>query len=1237
MPENIDRKCRNSKRPMTFHRVRPCYIPLFLAWIFTLAIVVANPSMALSQQVVIENSTGYIDVSSQMSYIEDPGNELAIDDVTAVTARWKAVAEKHVNLGYTGSAYWFRIVLVNPGDAAVPRLLEIDFPTLDRVELYKPNSHGGYSVSLTGDRLPFVSREIMDANFLFRLNLPAGPSNLYLRIESAGSLRFKAAVLSEDILVERRGRQMPLIWLLYGMMLLAALFNLFIFALARDRVYLYFSLFAVLMLLFQAAHRGYAFQFLWPQSPWWANTCSPVFLNLMGAFCALFCSSVMDTRATNRIIDRILALFGLILFPLAAALSMVLPVNIIMPASYYCIVAFAICIIGTMMYYFSRGNRFARYFLSGIAFVGVFAIIGSLTALGKLPSATLTEWSTEAGFLGLIFFVSLGLVDRIRELNAALLVSKEDITRKNEALNRKNEDLEATNEELQATMEELEASNEALFQSSRELEEKTRELDNYFNYALDLFCIADTDGYFHRLNREWERVLGYTMEELQGARFLDFVHPDDVSATLNALSSLGAQKEVFSFTNRYRCRNGSYRWIEWRSYPVGKLIYAAARDMTERINTTEELKKSEERFRNLIESSPEPLVLAREERLVYGNRAFCLLVGAAHQDTFIGKRLLDYVVPDTRVEMAAYIAARGRGEPVPAHFESEGLREDDSTFPCEISISTVDLPDGPALLAYVRNITDRKRAEEALRESERKYRQLFKHAPAGIYEVDLTTGRFKNVNSIICEYTGYSEQELLTRSTVDILTEESARRFLDRLENIARGESVPMNPEYRIKNKDGSIRWVQLNVEFMRQEDRITGATVVAHDITERKQAESDRERMQAQLIQAQKMEAVGTLAGGIAHDFNNMLGGIMGSLDLIDLLLQKDEAPRRESLIKYVETAMESSRRAADITKQLLTISRKSELKLAPVDVTLSLKHIMKLCQNSFPKSVELNFRTGDGRMRIMADPVQIEQVILNLCVNASHAMTVMRPEGERQGGILTVEPGEIICDGAICARHPDARPGESYVRIRVSDTGVGMEESIRLQIFDPFFTTKSSQDGIGLGLAMVYNIVKQHGGFIDVYTDPGRGSTFSIYLPSLGEDLPDQHREAAVSIVRGTGKILIIDDEKAILRIARGMLEQCGYTTLTAQGGQEGIMIFREEHSAIDGVLLDLSMPGLTGLEVFEHMKKIDPGVRVLMASGLMEETEVRKALATGVKGFLQKPYSAGELSTKIKEALG
>ena len=407
-------------------------------------------------------------------------------------------------------------------------------------------------------------------------------------------------------------------------------------------------------------------------------------------------------------------------------------------------------------------------------------------------------------------------------------------------------------------------------------------------------------------------------------------------------------------------------------------------------------------------------------------------------------------------------------------------------------------------------------------------------------------------------------------------------------------------------------------------------------DLTERKNAEAEKERVRSQLVQAQKMEAVGTLAGGIAHDFNNVLGGIMGSLNLVDLMLKKERLDNAEKIFKYMETATDSSRRAADMTRQLLTLSRKRELQKSPVIVQNSLKNILNICKNSFPKSVDLDFRCGGEPLTVHADPTQIEQALLNLCVNASHAMTLMRAEGARHGGRLTVEARPVSCDHEFCALHPGAIEGASCVMIRVEDTGVGMDEGIQSRIFDPFYTTKSQDEGTGLGLAITYSIVKQHGGFIDVESEPGQGSVFKLYLPLMeetGAGLPDR----AHGIVRGAGRILVVDDEETILRVAMAMLEQCGYEVITAGSADQGIRVFEQEHAGIRAVVLDTAMPGKSGLEVFGAMKEIDPGVRVLLCSGFMDASTMEKAREMGVRAFINKPYSLEELSRKISEVTG
>ncbi|MBP7738713.1 MAG: response regulator [Spirochaetes bacterium] len=447
---------------------------------------------------------------------------------------------------------------------------------------------------------------------------------------------------------------------------------------------------------------------------------------------------------------------------------------------------------------------------------------------------------------------------------------------------------------------------------------------------------------------------------------------------------------------------------------------------------------------------------------------------------------------------------------------------------------------------------------------------------------------------------------------------------------------MPQYFEWLHSRKDGSSFNAEISLNTIELRSGIH-LQVIVRDISDRKRAEAEKERIQAQLIQAQKMEAIGTLAGGIAHDFNNMLGGIIGSLNLIDLLTEKENLVQKEALRKYLDTAMESSRRAAETTKQLLTLSRRQELSFAPVDITQSLRNVQKICKNSFPKSINLDFIIQDLPLMANADFTQVEQILLNLCVNASHAMTIMRPEGSKMGGSLTVQAARIKCDAEFSALHPQAQTGIDYIRISVSDTGIGMNEDVRKCIFEPFFTTKAQGSGTGLGLAMVYSIINQHTGFIDVYSEEGSGSTFTVYLPAIEEGaVHGVSKEKPDGIIRGAGRILVIDDEPAILRIARGMLEQCGYEVVTADNGKEGIAIYEQGPDPFDAVVLDLSMPGISGHEVLKRLREINPSVRVLVTSGLAEDEEIKKITSGGYGGFMQKPYTAAEFSSNLKNLL-
>ena len=334
------------------------------------------------------------------------------------------------------------------------------------------------------------------------------------------------------------------------------------------------------------------------------------------------------------------------------------------------------------------------------------------------------------------------------------------------------------------------------------------------------------------------------------------------------------------------------------------------------------------------------------------------------------------------------------------------------------------------------------------------------------------------------------------------------------------------------------------------------------------------------------------------------------------------------------IEIIEQSADRAADMVRQLLTLSRKHELHFASIDLNNSVKNVLKIGKNSFDKSVEFSVAYSDKPVLVNADPTQMEQVILNLCVNASHAMTIMRKKDEHKGGTISISFDVIESDKYFSMSHPGAKQVD-YHLLNVSDTGIGMDQETIANIFNPFFSTKDKGVGSGLGLSMVYNIIKQHSGFIDVYSEEGKGSYFNIYLPVL-KTQNQIIQEVEEDIEYGSGLVLVIDDEDVIRKIAGEILEQLGYDVVIAEDGIRGIEIYKERKNEIDLVLLDMAMPKLSGKETYIELKKNNPSVRVLMTSGFKFDERVQDALDLGVNGFVQKPYSIKTISREIKKIL-
>lgn len=409
--------------------------------------------------------------------------------------------------------------------------------------------------------------------------------------------------------------------------------------------------------------------------------------------------------------------------------------------------------------------------------------------------------------------------------------------------------------------------------------------------------------------------------------------------------------------------------------------------------------------------------------------------------------------------------------------------------------------------------------------------------------------------------------------------------------------------------------------------DAFSGGVLIILDVT--------RElRKDLQLQQAQKMDMIGNLAGGLAHDLNNLLGGISGSAEMMGFLILNPTFDHQQFL-QYQEMIIQSVSRAAEMVKQLLTLSRKQEVALQPADLNTILSNVARLAERTLMKCVGLDIRYPEGEAMIMADAPRMEQVFLNLFLNASHAMTTMRPPDVPQGGTIGVRIAQVTLDAHMRVKHPDCAEGP-YWLVAISDSGVGMSPAILQKIFEPFFTTRAK--GTGLGLAMVYNIVQYHAGFIDVYSEEGLGSTFNVYIPAMtsASQAPRKPETGERSIVHGSGMILIADDDEVMRTTAADFLVMCGYTVATASNGRECVELYQKLSDRIDAVLLDMVMPVLSGYDVYLKLLMLNPNVKVMLCSGFKQDQRVVKILELGAVGFVQKPYSLYDLSVAMHKAV-
>ena len=620
------------------------------------------------------------------------------------------------------------------------------------------------------------------------------------------------------------------------------------------------------------------------------------------------------------------------------------------------------------------------------------------------------------------------------------------------------------------------------------------------------------------------------------------------------------------------------------------------------------LRESEERFRGLSNAAFEGIAIHERGAILDTNRAFARLFGYERPGELVGKDGPELLLtPESRARVHRRMERHETGV-----IEVTGVRKDGGTFTAEVESQPVKYRGHDASLAACRDVTERKHAAEARRESEERYRALFDRSLDCVFLTDFE-GHFLDANQAALDLLGYRREDIATVTFQSLLTEDqlpSARRTVEQI--LATGRQ--QNPtEYRLRAKDGRYVSVETQSSLIYREGEAFAIQGIARDISERKRAEEERARLQAQLHQAQKMESIGRLAGGVAHDFNNLLTVINGYSQLMLAKLSAGD-PLRAGLAE-IHSAGE---RAAGLTRQLLAFSRKQVLRPRVLDVNRVVEAMQPMLERLVGEDVEVRVALDAGSGTVQADPHQLEQAIMNLAVNARDAMP--------HGGKLRISTATVDCG---------ARAGR-YVMLAVSDSGVGMDEATRQRIFEPFFTTKEAGKGTGLGLSVVQGSVEQSGGHIEVHSEPGRGTTFEIYLPALAVGVADPGRAPAVPAPGGQETILVVEDQPEVLRFTAAALRSYGYQVIQTAGAGEALLLCEREGDRIDLVLTDVVMPNVSGLELADGLAKLRPGMKVLFMSGYADSLIAHDGVLDGGLHFIEKPFSPEELARKVRALL-
>jgi len=782
----------------------------------------------------------------------------------------------------------------------------------------------------------------------------------------------------------------------------------------------------------------------------------------------------------------------------------------------------------------------------------------------------------------------------------------------------KAEELEMTVGRLSAQMEERRRAEEAL----RLGEERFR---TFSEATFEGIGLTDV-GTFVDLNDQLASMLGYERSELIGKPVVQCVAPEHRELVQEAIHS-GTTSPYEHLALR---KDGSRLLVEAQagtSTVAGRVIRTTAlRDLTDRKKAEEEIREAKEYAEAILDSLPGTFFVFDEQlRLTRWNKNFALVAAHAPEE-LPGKNPFELIEEKDRDSVSRAISASIAGGSTTV--EARALTKT-GMVPYLFTAVWRTLGEGQYLLGTGIDISDRKRTEELLVRSEGLFRMIFETAPDAIAISKTERGIFVDVNRNFLDLTGYTRDEVIGESSIklNLWADPGIREKM--IENLVSDGSV-QNLEFDLKCKDGTLKQVLFSAGrvLLDGELHILSTT---KDITDLKRAEAERLRLEIQVRHAQKLESLGILAGGIAHDFNNILTSILGNADLA-LLRLSSLSPARDN----IEEIQRGALRAAGLANQMLAYSGKGKFELKSIDLSALVKEMAQLLEVSISKKAVVTYDLVDGLPFIEGDVNQIQQIVMNLITNASESL-------DEEGGMIRLSTASAFCDGSYLTALRDETQYFSeeplsegmYVSLEVTDTGCGMDDETQSKVFDPFFTTKFS--GRGLGMSAVLGIVQGHKGIIRIYSEIGRGTTFKILLPAregsvISRTPVGDHHELFQPWEEGV--VLVADDEAIIRRVVKGMLESMNLRVLTASDGNQAVEVFRENVDQISCVLLDLTMPGLDGLQAFREMRRINPNVEVILCSGYNEQEVTQRFVGKGLAGFIQKPYTLDKLKEKLNE---